>query len=214
MKTGNLILLLLLAMSAQAQDPTVHDHPVVDPPVTEPPIEEPPIEEPPVLEPPVPVPPEPVVCPECPAPPEPVACPPPPVCMPVPSCPPPVVCPVTPPPPPPPPPVPDCVQKPVKVTGPADWKGFAYWSLAGRGGTFGTPADTQNNRTRSKLRLFEDAKEIGPPHSNHKDIARIGKGRFAHYANVNGTGESIRFAASDNSSPLKNGKAYTYCVGK
>jgi len=54
----------------------------------------------------------------------------------------------------------------------------------------------------SNLRLFEDGREIGPPHSLHADIRQAGAGRYSHW------GEHLYFSASDNSDPSKTGRVY------
>jgi hypothetical protein len=55
----------------------------------------------------------------------------------------------------------------------------------------------------SDLVLLEDGRPLGPPHSQHADIRKHGQGRFSHWAH------HIRFAASDNTDPARNGKRYT-----
>ncbi len=76
----------------------------------------------------------------------------------------------------------------------------------------GTPADNVNSKTRSKLRLFENGVEMGPAHSQHSDIRTLGKGRFSHWSAANGSSESVRFSATNNTNPKTNGKTYAYCV--
>ncbi len=78
--------------------------------------------------------------------------------------------------------------------------------------TFGTPADIASAKTRSKLRFFENGVEIGPAHTMHSDIRVSGAGRFSHWSAADGTGESVRFSATDNSNPSKNGRSYAYCI--
>jgi hypothetical protein len=55
----------------------------------------------------------------------------------------------------------------------------------------------------SALVLLENGKTLGPAHSMHDDIRRLGKGRFCHW------GSEIYFSASDNSDPRTNGCKYT-----
>jgi pectate lyase len=85
--------------------------------------------------------------------------------------------------------------------------GFAYLIP----GSYGT-ADKVGSYTRSILRVFENGREIGPAHSWHADIRSLGRGRFSHWSSSNG-GESVRFAASDNTDVRRNGKRYSYCRG-
>ncbi len=68
------------------------------------------------------------------------------------------------------------------------------------------PSDSDTNRSISKIKLFENGKEIGPAHSLHDDIRFNGQGRFSHWLGT------LRFSASDNSNPLTNGKTYTFGI--
>lgn len=54
----------------------------------------------------------------------------------------------------------------------------------------------------SRLRLREDTQTLGPPHSNHNAIRRIGAGRYSFWAG------NVRFSTSDGSDPNANGRAY------
>lgn len=102
-----------------------------------------------------------------------------------------------------------CSQKPIAVKSAASDGGYA-WRIYG---SYGTPADTDPQPTRSLLRIFENGRELQPAHSLHADIRSLGRGRFSHYSSTNGSGEAIRFSASDNSNVKKNRRSYTYCVG-
>jgi hypothetical protein len=64
------------------------------------------------------------------------------------------------------------------------------------------------------LRLFENSKELGPAHSLHRDIRNLGRGRFSHWSNVDGTFESLRFASSDNTNPRNNRRTYAVCIDR
>jgi hypothetical protein len=97
----------------------------------------------------------------------------------------------------------------LNVSSAASDTGFAYIVA----GSFGTPADNGSFPARSTLRLFENGVEIGPAHAAHVDIRNLGAGRFSHWASTDGTDESIRFAASDNTDPRTNGRTYTYTTG-
>jgi pectate lyase len=66
--------------------------------------------------------------------------------------------------------------------------------------------DSNSAPTISKLRLFENGKEIGPAHSVHQKIRDLGNGRFSHW------GTTLIFSASDNSNPATNGRSYTYTL--
>lgn len=62
--------------------------------------------------------------------------------------------------------------------------------------------DTSETPLRSKARLFENAAELGPRHIEHDQIRAMGGGRFSHW------GSQLCFSASDNSSPIENGRDY------
>jgi predicted O-methyltransferase YrrM len=63
-------------------------------------------------------------------------------------------------------------------------------------------ADTERNRIRSQLALFENDVLLGPPHSSHELIRTAGGGSYSHW------GELIYFSTSDGSDPLHNGREY------
>jgi hypothetical protein len=102
-----------------------------------------------------------------------------------------------------------CSQTPLNTSTAGSDGGFAWYVE----GNFGTTPDNSSNSTQSKLRLFENSTEIGPAHSIHAEIRNIGQGKFSHWSSPDGSGESIRFSAKDNSDPRTNGKNYTYCIG-
>ncbi len=87
--------------------------------------------------------------------------------------------------------------------------GGVAWAI---NGTYGTPADVTPTASTSLLRLYENSTALGPAHTLHAEIRSTGQGRYSHYSASDGSGESIRFAASDNSDPRSNGRAYAYCV--
>jgi pectate lyase len=58
--------------------------------------------------------------------------------------------------------------------------------------------------------VYENGKALGPAHTVHVDIASSGRGRFSHYNG--GSGQTLRFSASDNSNPRTNGRVYTYKI--
>jgi SAM-dependent methyltransferase len=55
----------------------------------------------------------------------------------------------------------------------------------------------------SSIRLFENGREIGQPHSFHSDIRTKGKGLYSHW------GRSLYFSTSDNTDPRKNKRIYS-----
>jgi pectate lyase len=81
-------------------------------------------------------------------------------------------------------------------------EGFSYKFY----GDLGTTSDSQEQLSVSTVRIFENGKEIGPPHSVHSDIRNIGRGRFSHWLG------SLYFSTSDNSDPRTNGRTYTYTI--
>lgn len=66
--------------------------------------------------------------------------------------------------------------------------------------------DSNSDKTKSPLRLFENGIELTSAHAVHEDIRKQGKGRFSHW------GTTLYFSASDNSNPLTNGRKYTYTL--
>jgi hypothetical protein len=65
---------------------------------------------------------------------------------------------------------------------------------------FELPSDGVSNR--SKLRLFEEGKELGEPHAPHADVRERGAGRYSHWY------RQIWFSSSDNTDPRINGRRY------
>ncbi len=66
----------------------------------------------------------------------------------------------------------------------------------------GSPSDVGGGR--SYLVLLEDGRELGPAHSAHEEIRKLGQGRYSHWG-----ARSVYFSASDNSDPRTNGRRYT-----
>lgn len=64
-------------------------------------------------------------------------------------------------------------------------------------------SDDISDPSRSCLLLREDGRELGPPHTAHQLLMRDGGGGYSHWADV------LWFAASDNSDPNANGRAYS-----
>ena len=65
--------------------------------------------------------------------------------------------------------------------------------------------DNINHLVRSNLVLMEDGVELPFPHMGLAAVASVGGGRYSHW------GKFIFFSASDNSSPLENGRTYSFC---
>jgi hypothetical protein len=56
---------------------------------------------------------------------------------------------------------------------------------------------------RSRVRLLEDGRLLGPPSAEHDAIRQKGTGGFSHW------GDQLWFSTSDNSDPNTNGRTYT-----
>jgi hypothetical protein len=72
-------------------------------------------------------------------------------------------------------------------------------------GRFVELADTADNNYRSNVEIYEDGRKLGPAHSTHASVAKIGHGRFSHWRD-NST--IFVFSSSDNSDLQTNGRAY------
>jgi hypothetical protein len=66
----------------------------------------------------------------------------------------------------------------------------------------GINADDAQDPSQSALRLTENGVRLGPAHTEHTEVAAKGAGRYSHWGN------EIVFSASDNTSPLENGRHY------
>ena len=64
--------------------------------------------------------------------------------------------------------------------------------------------DSKSCRSCSRLKLFEDGKLLGQPHSPLEEIRKTGSGTYSHWL------YSLRFAASDNTDPRTNGRHYRF----
>jgi hypothetical protein len=65
-------------------------------------------------------------------------------------------------------------------------------------------ADSADEPARSPIVIYENEKPLGPAHSSHEDIEKIGGGRFSHWRGI-----GIVFSASDATNPNTNGRRYT-----
>lgn len=64
-------------------------------------------------------------------------------------------------------------------------------------------ADSNERPARSPVRLCEDGKLIGMPHSLHDDVRGKGGGLFSHWL------DGFLFSTPDNTDPNSNGRRYT-----
>jgi hypothetical protein len=67
-------------------------------------------------------------------------------------------------------------------------------------------SDSMTDGTRSRVALCEDGRLLGPAHSPHQDIRRLGRGRFSHWNDL------LYFSTSDNTDPNDNGRSYRIIV--
>jgi len=67
-------------------------------------------------------------------------------------------------------------------------------------------ADTVERPYASPVMILEDTSALGPAHSSHELIARVGGGAFSHW------GSSLIFSTSDGSDPASNGRDYLAVV--
>jgi SAM-dependent methyltransferase len=74
-------------------------------------------------------------------------------------------------------------------------------ALAGRE-TLAAMADDAANPRRSRATLLEDGRVLGPAHSVHAYVAKVGKGSFSHWST------NLYFSSSDGSDPNTNGRRY------
>jgi hypothetical protein len=71
--------------------------------------------------------------------------------------------------------------------------------------SFTSLADSVDNNERSPIEIYENDMRLGPAHSTHASVAKIGHGRYSHWRN---DGVIFVFSSSDNSDPQTNGRAY------
>jgi hypothetical protein len=80
--------------------------------------------------------------------------------------------------------------------------GSAYITIRGTA-KFEALVDDEAHPNRSPMIVYEDDKPLGPAHSLHRDIAKLGLGRFSHWEK-----SGFIFSTSDNSDPNSNGRVY------
>jgi hypothetical protein len=89
-----------------------------------------------------------------------------------------------------------------ELKGPFKHEGGYCWSIPLK--EFANWADSQPQPEHSTLIIYENGVALGPGHSLHDNIRKIGRGRFSHW------GETLYFSTSDNSDPNNNGRQYAY----
>jgi len=85
------------------------------------------------------------------------------------------------------------------ITSPFSLRGGKAWSAE-----LAWPGDTEQSPTVSRLMLHENDVALGPPHSQHDDVASQGAGRFSHW------NRAIVFSSTDGSDPNTNGRRYEW----
>jgi hypothetical protein len=80
------------------------------------------------------------------------------------------------------------------------------FGVIARDDSFVNLADTADNNERSPIEIYENDKPLGPAHSSHAGVAKIGHGRFSHWGRKDST--IFVFSSSDNTDPQTNGRAY------
>ena len=64
-------------------------------------------------------------------------------------------------------------------------------------------SDNMEFQDRSPFLLYENTTRLGPPHTDHAEIVKHGRGRYSHW-----TDSGFIFSSSDGSSPRTNGRTY------
>ncbi|MET4240141.1 hypothetical protein ACVWXN_001574 [Bradyrhizobium sp. i1.4.4] len=90
-----------------------------------------------------------------------------------------------------------------------DGDGHAYQASSEYIASLDALADSRDDSASSPILIYENDKPLGPAHSSHEDIEKIGYGRFSHWR-----GMGIIFSASDVTDPNTNGRRYTVVVPK
>ena len=67
-------------------------------------------------------------------------------------------------------------------------------------------SDGPKDGERSSLVVLEDGRPLGPPHTPHEIIRRVGKGMYSHWEGA------LIFSTSDNTDPNTNGREYLAIV--
>ncbi|WFU83897.1 hypothetical protein QA645_14485 [Bradyrhizobium sp. CIAT3101] len=88
-----------------------------------------------------------------------------------------------------------------------DGDGHAYQASSEYIASLDALADSRGDGASSPILIYENGRPLGPAHSSHDDIEKIGNGRFSHWR-----GMGIIFSASDVTDPNTNGRRYTVVV--
>ena len=104
---------------------------------------------------------------------------------------------------------PSCTQTPLNVSAATSDGGFAYKVNA-------ILRDPRRQQRQSNALCAQIVREQpwnwDPRMLAHANIRNLGAGKVQPLESTTGTGESLRFAASNNTNPRTNGRSYTYCV--
>jgi hypothetical protein len=79
-------------------------------------------------------------------------------------------------------------------------QGFGVWVAAPELEQF---SDSSDRPSQSPFVIYEGDKPLGPAHSVHADIEKLGHGRFSHWAGI-----GFIFSSSDGTDPRINGRIY------
>jgi hypothetical protein len=85
--------------------------------------------------------------------------------------------------------------------------GQAYAAPLPNSWPFQLASDMPETPESSVLQLYEDGRRLGPDHTAHEQIRRIGRGAYSHW------GGALIFSTSDGSDPRSNGHTY-YVVAR
>jgi hypothetical protein len=80
------------------------------------------------------------------------------------------------------------------------------FGVIARDDLFVSLADTADNNERSPIEIYENNTPLGPAHSAHADVAKIGHGLFSHWERNKGA--IFVFSSTDNTDPQTNGRTY------
>ena len=94
------------------------------------------------------------------------------------------------------------VDRDIPTTSIAHETGLAFIAPAPGDRHWAGHGDSSDAPSASNLRLFENDRELGPPHSLHADIRAQGHGRFSNW------GTTVYLSSTDGTDPLQNGRTY------
>lgn len=93
-------------------------------------------------------------------------------------------------------------QVPIMLARPFSHAGGKMWETALPGHLY-EYTDTDDSPLQCRLRLYEDGRKIGPPHSVHDAITSLGRGRYSFWKGF------LHFSTPDDTDPNSNGRTYS-----